>query len=200
MKQALTALLFALAVSASACASPIPVDVALTGVGGQSFDGHYTFPYFLTVTGGLGNINGLCDTYDGTALIGTTWTASLIDLTGGNITGTYFQSLGVLCYEEAGYIYRNFLFSDPVNASVAIWKLFAQDVPPDLIATNMDILAAENASLSDLNGMYAITPTFAGGQEFLGENYTVVPEPTSLMLLGSGILGLALVLRKRLLV
>ena len=101
-------------------------------------------------------------------------------------------------YEEAGYLFKNFLFSDPVNANWAIWDVFSpQGLPPDPSGLSLLLLAEQNANLSDLDGFFAVTPTFGGGEEFLGENYVQTPEPISLMLMGGGVVGLSAWMRKR---
>jgi hypothetical protein len=181
----------------AANASPTPVDVALTAVG-PIFYGAPIYPYDVTVSEGFGNLATASDSYNNHSSVGSSWTAFAIELTGGNIAGTLFQSQGVFAYEVAAYLLRG-IQSDPADYSWAIWDNFgASGLPPDPAGLALLTNAQANATLADLNGVIAFTPEDTTQDELLGLGYaTATPEPSSLMLLGSGVLGLAWYVRRR---
>jgi hypothetical protein len=182
----------------------------LTGTGGQSIGGYQIFPYYGQLDNGP-TIKVACNDFTTTVGIPSTWDATIIDLSLGDVSNAKFGSLtdALRNYEVAFYLIDKFATSpDTAGLQLSIWCIFDAGDPTlqNVIIANGyfgDVASWLTAGFADAPtdlsayaGDYIITPVpGSSGQEQLW----ATPEPTSLMLLGSGILGLAGILRKRLL-
>jgi len=174
-----------------------------------SFDGPFvngipTYPYTLQVNN-YPPFWGMCDDYyhDGTP--GDIWMAYLTDLGTGNLATLRFASSGLVAYEEAGWILLQTRVTSPpqwADMNFAVWHIFNPTVPIDSAAQNWINLAVQEAQMGffgvDFNYVMIGTPVDihappTGDQEFMW----ITPEPGSLILLASGALGLASVLRRK---
>ncbi|MGA3316674.1 MAG: PEP-CTERM sorting domain-containing protein [Candidatus Korobacteraceae bacterium] len=204
----LSILAFVLAVSGLAMADPT---ATFNYPAGASYGGYYTQTYNVTVTGlGTpydGTSDVWCDTFGNDITDGQHWTVTGENLTGGNVSGALFgsQPNALKEYEEAGYLMFKYPAIPETNA--VIWDIFESgSIGLSGTGTAEWADAAAHAWVGDLKGLYAITPTdgnqgYGGvGQEFLfrTEVPTSTPEPSSLILFGSGILGLATAIRRKL--
>ena len=172
-----------------------PVNVNYNGPAGGQFGGYYTQPYSLTINGSI-NVLAMCDTFNRDVNPGDHWPAIIYNLTGGaNIDNTLFGGMpnALTDYEQAAYILKN--YSSVPEANAVVWDTFLPNsIGLDSTGLAIQAAALANANEGSLNGVFAITPTDGVGQEFL----YATPEPSTLLTLGSGLIGLAGLARKRL--
>ncbi|MGA9565744.1 MAG: PEP-CTERM sorting domain-containing protein [Candidatus Korobacteraceae bacterium] len=188
-------LLLLLATSLPAVAGT--VNMQFTGVsGGHSYAGAYTYPYDLEVNGGP-NQWMMCISYNEHISAGETWKATVVNV------GSLDPNTYLLDYEAA------FLFkmaeadhgSDP-NINAAAWWLLEGAPSLNAPATSLELLAqSQTYSKGEYSDVLLYTPilgtesgTLETPQTFLGST----PEPGTLALFGSGVIGLSGLLRRRL--
>jgi hypothetical protein len=188
--------LFAIGSPLKAFADPI-VNLHFESVGpGNSADGYYTYPYEFSVDGSSTLTSLMCVSFNNEITFGESWKA-----TPEAIAGTQ--------YEEAAWLYNDAATAGNVTQSnedqLAAWYLLSGDGNP---------ANGNNAQLADAIAFVALNPNdsafyskfelyvpvggsqSSGGipQTFIGET----PEPSSLLLFGSGLLASAVaVYRKR---
>jgi hypothetical protein len=194
----------------------------ISGDGNTSY-GEYVYPYYVQA-GDFPIQNMLCDTLTRGISNGDSWTANrllLADLNDNSVQNLFFgvNGLGggnatVSTYLAAGYLYNQEVLAfannntDPLGLyNWAVWSIFnPTDVQNKLDASTFltvqglvgDAMAAVNQKLPGdfefSSYTFVYTPTGQVGQEFFGP----VPEPGTLVTLGSGILGLAGLVRRKL--
>lgn len=184
------------------------VNMQLVGVGGNNAGGVYTYPYYFSINGSSNSVALICDSYDNRVDIGESWKANVVGLLSGK--GLFGNQL--LDYKAAGLIFKSIL-NGTLNVNVgnyAIWGLFSTNAQNSSYFQTSGAGAVEQAYLrlastaknSAFNGLVLYTPIAgtqsANGtpQEYIG--YSPVPEPGSLTLLGTGILSLAGMVRRKL--
>jgi len=203
-----------------AYASPVTVTMQFTGVGGNNSGGVYTYPYDFKVTPTTGpseNLSLMCISFNERIYQQTpneTWTANVV--TAG--------SLGTLD-EEFAYLYTQAVANVANNtmsgaANWADWALGDDPTNPDaFLATYL----SPGAELTDAKNFVSDAKTLTSTQLNSYANYLVyeptsdgysgrtddgtpqtfiggpapVPEPSSLILLGSGLLTAAGALYRR---
>ena len=163
-----------------------PVTLQLVGTGSNQANGEYAYPYSVTVNGNTNSL--MCLSYNNSITNGESWQATVQ-----SVTGTL--------YEEAAWLLNdaNVNPSNTIDDQLAAWGLFANNVSG---SNNAQLIAAQNFVSNNPNDtsfynqfqLYVpLDGTQSGGngdpQIFMGET----PEPSSLLLLGTGLLGLALV-------
>lgn len=204
-----TATMFAFAAGAST------VTVTFTGTSGQSLGGVQTDPYYATING-VQNVAIVCDDFSHHVTTDEMWTANVSTFP--SLTDARFQngSLTLQDYEEAGWLFDQLFMSanshQTGNISYALWAIFDTTTVENSsgwttggnstnpTSANGWLLDAEGQSFTanEFSNLEILTPVTGGAnspQEYI--TWAPTPEPTSLLLLGSGLIALAFLVRPK---
>jgi hypothetical protein len=177
-----------------------PGNVAPTGV--------YAYPYNFSINGSTTLTPMMCDAFNNHITFGESWTANVHSILQGGMFGTSGQALQD--YKAAGLIFLG-VFNGQINPALgnsAVWALFSGQNNGGSEAAVQALMSqylglAINASNSTFKGLKVYTAVGSspgyGPQEFISYYPTsTVPEPGTLSLLGTGLFGLAALVRRKL--
>lgn len=182
----------------SAASSARADSVTLVSVGTNTFQGSSAGPYSGLLNGDP--ISMMCLSFNRNVQVGQTWDVAVNMLDAAGVANALYggQTNALLKYQRAAWLYDQ-LTASPNQASAihgAIWNIFNARTP-DTAASIQWFSAAMNANLAgyDFSRFRILTPADRskyGPQEMM----TTVPEPMTMLLLGSGLLGVAAKVRK----
>ena len=139
------------------------VTVTSDGSGGiYEINGVPVYPYYVSVSNGIGNLTVMCDSYWGNGKQEPTqWQAISADLSNGDISTTRFSG-NLAGYEQAGWIMKNKLKPlsglAQIDATEAVWGAFGPNTPMTPAARAILAEAKTNATKEDLQGLEVLTP------------------------------------------
>ncbi len=200
----LSVLLISLTLVGSAFASSVTMTYkGHQGVVAKDGSPYVGYPYYVSFNGSSTLTPLMCDSFDNDVHLGQTWTASAVPFLQG-IKNSMFGSAMTLDYKAAGLIFKSML-GGQMSTTAAQWAICSTN--PYFIAKNFGsidatyLALAATASNGAFKGLVLYTPTNGkpgvGPQEYIGYS-AAVPEPGTLTMLGTGLISLAGLVRRKL--
>jgi PEP-CTERM motif-containing protein len=200
----LLSLIVALSLSTLASANSATVNMTFLYPGTNVSGGYYTYPYYFSINDGKATPM-MCDSFNNHITVGENWNANVSGL----LSGKGLFGKDIRDYKAAGIIFMG-VVNGTIDAKVgnwAVWNLFVHGITTDAAVLALDsnaLFLAKHAPASEFKGLVLYTAVGSGPghgpQEFIGYRTPMAtPEPGSLMLLSTGLIGIAGMMRRKLL-
>lgn len=157
-------------------------------------------PYQATLNGN--SITMVCVSVNRLVTEGQTWQVTINELTSAGVENAMYgaQANALLKYQQAAWLTDQLSLHTDEQGDIqkAIWNIFNPSLTPDTEGSNAWLVLAQNQNFDgyDFSKFRILTPldrTRRGPQE----NLTTVPEPTTMLLLGTGLAAVAAKLRRK---
>jgi hypothetical protein len=174
--------------------------VKLIKLGDQIGPGAFAGPYQATLNGNP--ITMVCVSFDRHVTEGQTWQVTVNDLTAAGVANALYgdQAKALSKYQQAAWLTDQLSLHVDQKGDIqtAIWNIFNSGKTPDTAGSNAWLVLAQNQNFLgyDFSKFRILTPldrSSKGPQE----NLTTVPEPTTMLLFGTGITAIAAKVRRR---
>ena len=195
-----------LCLGALVCPSCSADTLTLSGTGGQVVGGVYVYPYDLSFDGASQTVPMMCINYDDEVTMGETW----------QVTGQVISKASSIALQEDAWLFSQVGAGTYTDADIqfAVWDILDPGVGgnPGLDSVAQTLVGMAQTAVpgldnSSLNRYTVLSPTvtqqaeadWTDGlpQSFIVPTSAVAPEPSSLFLLGTGLVAASILLMRR---